>query len=479
MASGSSRCCRQGARLQVTHGEGRTTRMVQRFQMIEMVMRVMPVPLIFLAIRFMASGLASEAREVEPHREGSHVAVAGDAEAGYRLLRNGEPFVIRGAGGEGSLETLAACGGNAIRTWDAEVPARAVDGRRMIDRAHDLGLTVTVGLWLGHERHGFDYADAAQLAKQQAMVEEAVVAFRDHPALLVWGLGNEMEGPGDKPVIWREVNRLARRIKELDPHHPVMTIVANISPEKLACITKHAPDIDILGINVYGGAGSIASRLRSERWTKPYCITEFGLPGPWEVGHTAWKAPIEPSSREKAATTHAAQVSIMEDAKHCLGSYVFLWGQKQEATASWFGMFLPSGEKTIRVDAMARAWTGHWPSNRAPVLEEADVPWRNSTVDSAATGTARVRYRDPDGDPLEYHWEISEESSDRREGGDAERRPAVVADSVVPGPDGSVAIHAPKKPGAYRLFVTVKDGHGSGAMDNWAFQVAPSSQVAP
>jgi hypothetical protein len=426
-----------------------------------------------------AKGHVATGREGTPRHAGPHVAVVGDAESGYRLLRNGEPFVICGAGGEGSLETLAACGGNAIRTWDAEAPARLVDGRRMIDRAHDLGITVTVGLWLGHERHGFDYGDPAQLAKQQSMVEEAVIAFRDHPATLAWGLGNEMEGPGDKPVIWKEVNRLARRIKELDPHHPVMTIVANVSPEKLACITEHAPDIDILGINVYGGAGSVASRLRSERWTKPYCITEFGLPGPWEVGHTEWKAPIEPSSREKAVATHAAQLSIMEDAKHCLGSYVFLWGQKQEATASWFGMFLPSGEKTVRVDAMAHAWTGRWPANRAPVLAETDVPWRNATVAPSAAGTARVRYRDPDGDPLAYHWEVTEESSDRREGGDAERKPAVVAGAIVAGADGSVEIRAPAKPGAYRLFVTVTDGHGSGAMDNWPFQVAPSLQVAP
>lgn len=433
---------------------------------------------VLIAVHGLAAG-GHESDQGHERHDRSHVAVEGDAERGYRLLRNGEPFVIRGAGGEGSLETLAACGGNAIRTWDADAPARVVDGRRMIDRAHDLGITVTVGLWLGHERHGFDYTDPAQLAKQQAMVEEAVVAFRDHPATLAWGLGNEMEGPGDKPVIWKEVNRLARRIKELDPHHPVMTIVANVSPEKLACITEHAPDIDILGINVYGGAGSIASRLRSERWTKPYCITEFGLPGPWEVGHTDWQAPIEPSSREKAAATHAAQMAIMEDAKHCLGSYVFLWGQKQEATASWFGMFLPSGEKTIRVDAMAHAWTGRWPANRAPVLDETDVPWRNATVAPFAAGVARVRYRDPDGDPLAYHWEITEESSDRREGGDAERKPAVVADAVLGGADGAVEIRAPEKPGAYRLFVTVTDGHGSGAMDNWPFRVASPSQLAP
>ena len=187
-------------------------------------------------------------------------------------------------------------------------------------------------------------------------------------------------GPGDNPAIWREVNRLARRIKELDPNHPVMTVVANICPEKLAAIAEHAPDVDILGINAYAGVAGIAGRLRKEGWTRPYCISEFGLPGPWEVEHTAWNAPLEPSSLEKATATADAQAAIMEDAPLCVGSYAFLWGQKQEATSSWFSMFLQTGEKTPRVDAMARAWTGRWPENRAPVLDEVAVPFRNTTV---------------------------------------------------------------------------------------------------
>jgi hypothetical protein len=229
---------------------------------------------------------------------GATVAVEGDPASGWRLMREGEPFPIRGAGGPGSLEALSACGGNVIRTWGVEDVEKSIDGARMIDRAHLAGLTVTVGLWLGHERHGFDWNDPAAIARQRKMVEDAVVAYRDHPAVLSWGLGNEMEGVGDKAVIWREVNWLARRIKELDPKHPVMTVVANVSPAKLAAIKEHAPDIDILGINAYAGVADMADRLRAENWTRPYCITEFGLPGPWESPHTSWKAPIEPTSRE-------------------------------------------------------------------------------------------------------------------------------------------------------------------------------------
>ena len=39
---------------------------------------------------------------------------------GWRLLRGGEPYVIKGAGGDGSLELLAASGANSIRTWGAD-----------------------------------------------------------------------------------------------------------------------------------------------------------------------------------------------------------------------------------------------------------------------------------------------------------------------------------------------------------------------
>jgi len=402
------------------------------------------------------------------------VAVHGDAASGWRLMRDGEPFVIRGAGGPGSLEMLAACGGNTIRTWGVEDVEKQVDGVRMIDRAHKVGLAVTVGLWLGHERHGFDWNDSNAIARQRKMVEDAVIAYRHHPALLSWGLGNEMEGVGDNATIWREVNSLARRIKELDPGHPVMTVVANVNPPKLAAIKAHAPDIDILGINAYAGVADMAARLRAEGWAKPYCITEFGLPGPWESPHTPWKAPVEPFGPQKAAATAAAQGAIMADVDNCLGSYVFLWGQKQEATASWFGMFLPTGEKTARVDAMTRAWTGSWPANRAPLLTAAEVAFAGAEVASGERHAVSARYGDPESDPLTFRWEVREESSDRREGGDAERPPPAVDDAIVRADrDGTAEIRIPTKPGAYRLFVTVTDGHGSGAVDNWPFFVHP------
>ena len=82
----------------------------------------------------------------------------------YRLLRGGQPYEIKGAGiGAGNLEAFAAHGGNSFRNWrdrDAE------DGLRILDRAHQLGLTVSMCIPIGRERLGFDYDDAGAVARQ-------------------------------------------------------------------------------------------------------------------------------------------------------------------------------------------------------------------------------------------------------------------------------------------------------------------------
>jgi hypothetical protein len=45
---------------------------------------------------------------------------------------------------------------------------------------------------------------------------------------------------------------------------------------------------------------------------------------------------------------------------------------------------------------------------------------------------------------------------------------------VATDPEGGATVRLPREPGAYRLFVTVRDGHGSGCMDSWPFAVSQS-----
>src|SRR5262249_37902948 len=71
--------------------------------------------------------------------------------SGSHLLGDGRPYVIKGGGGRVYLESLKEAGGNSLRTWGED------DLEPLLDRAHELGLTVTVGIWLGQERQGFNY----------------------------------------------------------------------------------------------------------------------------------------------------------------------------------------------------------------------------------------------------------------------------------------------------------------------------------
>jgi len=404
-------------------------------------------------------------------------------EAGaWRFFVQGEEFPLHGAGGAtgpGELERLKAAGGNCVRTWDLKTLEKEVaPGKRFIDQAWELGIMVVPGIWLQHERHLFDYSDPEFIRRQRKRVLEGVRRWKDHPAILAWGLGNEMEGPmspAGSEIVFREVNELARLVKREDPHHPVMTIIA-LSPAKIPNVMKHCPDIDILGVNSYGGAAGAGEMLKSAGWSRPFAVTEFGVRGFWEVPATPWGAPYEPTSQEKARTYYATHRLVFEENpghELCLGTFAFLWGWKQEHTATWFGMLLPTGEKLPQVDAMTKAWTGGWPDNRSPVISAFHSPVHGGVTAPGADLTAAVEVEDPEGDPLTYDWHLAAESTDKRVGGEAEEAPPVFPELLRDGDGPTARFRAPDQPGAYRIFLVVRDGQGGAATANLPFRVAP------
>ena len=383
-------------------------------------------------------------------------------EQGWQLLRGGEPYFIKGAGGSGSLELLAAAGGNSVRTW-------STDGAgEILDEAHALGLTVTVGIWLGHERHGFDYDDEDQVREQLERAREAVLRYKDHPALLLWGIGNEMEGfeDGNNPAIWKAVNDVAAMVKELDPNHPTMTVTTFVHGERVEYVHRQSPAIDIHGVNAYGGAQVVPQWLRDRNATKPFVLTEFGPVGPWEVPKTDWGAPYEPTSTDKAKFYRQSYAQgIVAEPGFALGSYAFLWGSKMEATETWFGMFLEDGAKTAAVDAMTELWSGAPPDDLAPIVEPIEIEG-TTQVNPGAEIRVKSVVTDPEGSDLRARWVLRPESAEYSTGGDF--RPNLPAiDGVVTESNANGArLRMPEEPGAYRLFLYAYDEAGNAATAN-------------
>jgi len=58
-------------------------------------------------------------------------------------------------------------------------------------------------------------------------MKAAVERFKDHPALLVWSIGNEAEASYTNLKLWDAINDIAKMIHETDPNHPTTTTLAS------------------------------------------------------------------------------------------------------------------------------------------------------------------------------------------------------------------------------------------------------------
>lgn len=407
-----------------------------------------------------------------------------DAEGNWTMMRGGEPYYIRGVGGQVYLDRAVAYGANSIRTWGAG------EAIAVLDEAHEKGLSVVFGLWAGTERQGFDYNDGRAVAAQLARFTEVVRAYKDHPAILMWGLGNENDLFYSDFKVWDALGDIAEMIHAEDPNHPVMHVTAGLDVAEVQLIKERAPAIDVYGVNTYGELVSgtrgfreygyegppIGVTLRRAGWDGPYVIAEWGPDGHWEVPKTAWGVPIEQTSREKAQVYRLRyERGIAADPSHCIGSYVFLWGQKQETTPTWYGIFTPGGYETEVSDVLQQLWTGAFPENRAPSLESftanGQTAFDDVFVESRDVITFVATVTDPEGETLRFEWELLPESTDIRAGGDVEARPDAVRLNIVDQEDGMLAIRAPRRDGPYRMFVYAYDGNGNVATANFPFYV--------
>jgi len=129
------------------------------------------------------------------------------------------------------------------------------------------------------------------------------------------------------------------------------------------------------------------------------------------------------------------------------------------------------------MDVLQYEWSGHWPQNRAPhinsLLLNGKAATDGVTLKPGQSCPVAAAITDPNRDPLTYQWELLPESTDLKQGGDRESRPAPVAGSLPMSAKGQTTLTAPAQPGAYRLFVYARDGHGNVATGNVPFLVQP------
>ncbi|MEY4489974.1 MAG: hypothetical protein RIQ79_2482 [Verrucomicrobiota bacterium] len=391
-----------------------------------------------------------------------------------------ETFQIKGVCSDHDLARLAERGVNTVRGYTLDEPAVM---RQKLDNAHRMGLKMVVSEWMPH--HGknknkdgyfwdFDYNQKSE--EMIANLIRKVEGIGDHPAILMWGLGNEVHL--EEPYL-RTVNRMSQEIHKRFPLHLTSLTMVNAKPEHIQKIKEFAPDIDVLGIQCYS-RGAVRGGIKNAEkyWGKPFYMSEFNTNGPWNFGKTEWGVELDETVTKKANDLKDCYVAI-DESKLCLGSTVFVWGHYSEGgRPTYFSLLLdanPEGTDdqvsfdnlltTPQADVMTEHFTGQpIRGNRAPVLSQLEF------ADGAKSRLARpgepmplrLAAEDSNGDAVEFvAWIIKAKT----------RKTITVAGPIKVSSNETAAVNAPSTPGEYLVMVYAIDNKGGASASVLPFKV--------
>ncbi|CAE8667943.1 unnamed protein product [Polarella glacialis] len=212
---------------------------------------------------------------------------------------------------ERDAELLHQMGVNAVRTYTP------MTDRMVLDKLW------ARGIWVINTVYGY----AGQTPQQAA---EYVNAVKDHPAILMWVIGNEWNynklyssmSMGDTLDRIRTVCDI---IKQVDPDHPVSTIYGHIPDSS---VLAKLSNIDVWGLNVYSGLdfGPVIADWEQRSGLPVY----FG-----EYGADAWNALTNREDQDaQALATRVLTETIVQHSSvsggSLLGGFVF------ELTDEWW-----------------------------------------------------------------------------------------------------------------------------------------------
>jgi beta-glucuronidase len=207
------------------------------------------------------------------------------------------------------------------------------------DMYQSYGIRAIVGDYLGvysigsgaQWNPGTDYTNPEQRAKMTESVLKMVRQYKDEPFVLFWLLGNEniygvANNANSKPVeFFAFVNEVARKIKEIDPEHPVGICSGDVL--YLDKFGKNCPDIDIFGANAYRGNygfGMFWRQVREEA-DKPAFITEYGCSAYYEGKSLDEAQDYQADYHRGSWEDIQNNLSFGEGAGNALGGVAFEW----------------------------------------------------------------------------------------------------------------------------------------------------------
>ena len=188
------------------------------------------------------------------------------------------------------FKLLCQAGVNHITGWDRDKGYdQDVFDEMTLDLAYEFGIGVVVPIFMDPDA---DYRDETFVETLRTAAQAKVERFRNHPAVRMWGLGNEVltELPRDvRAKFGRVYLEIADLVHQLDPNHPVIYREAEVlfvPGIRLALESSGTPRPWLLyGMNVY----SLELERFLDEWPglgldRPLFVTEFGAEPDWAGG---------------------------------------------------------------------------------------------------------------------------------------------------------------------------------------------------
>jgi len=262
----------------------------------------------------------------------------------------------------GDFTLMREMGVNTIRVYHQP---HELNKELLRDMYRTYGIRAIVGDYLGvyaigsgaQWNPGTDYTNPDQRARMTESVLAMVREYKDEPFVLFWLLGNEniygvANNANSKPdEFFAFVNEVARKIKEIDPEHPVGICSGDVV--YLDKFGVHCPDVDIFGANAYRGNYGFGFFWRQVKETadRPAFITEFGCPAYYEGKSLDEAEDFQADYHRGSWEDIQNNMACGEGAGNAIGGIIFEWLDEwwkgyepafHDKKGLWFGPF-PDG----------------------------------------------------------------------------------------------------------------------------------------
>ena len=349
-------------------------------------------------------------------RANSHAGPSSVQVQGRKLLVGGQPFVVNGV----AYTPISICEdwrgalrGDRSDRYSVDFPLMADTGvntvriystfmtTAMLDAAWAEGLRVIPTFPVDPVQ----LSCAAGKTHMRNRFVEAVQEWKNHPAILAWLVGNEVNrslSNADLCNNWYpQLNAMAdaAHTAEGPSYHPVGT--ANADTTGLADICQancsddtRLPKLDFWGVQVYRGCsfGTTFSNYQKPDCAKPLIVTEFGV--------DAWDSLLGPTGAENQTLQANCLQSLLDQADQALavrtpggvstGQVVFEWVDE------WWKAYTPDPPQAGYCPAGSTSWCTHdscknWTNPAYPDPAMNEEWWGLTSLDSANPAARTLR----------------------------------------------------------------------------------------